>query len=169
MPRGNLAAQYSVLEQLTHTKKTKTREMGNNDSQNLDQLLIKATENTERLAALEKLAQATNGEVGKLSKYVLGQNGQKGLLFRVEDIEKREEEKAKDQRNLKLGAYGIVIGLIINFVWSSVFAPSPDIAAIHSQLEKQEKLLKEQTTKDDGNQLLEDQLQIILEAIQKNK
>lgn len=87
-------------------------------------LLEQGKQALERLRAIEILAGENREDIKRLTKAIFVDNGQKGLKFQFEDlreevteIKEREAERKKDQKNLRYTAYGVLIVLILNFLW----------------------------------------------------
>ncbi|GEM_PF-4022384 len=111
-----------------------------------EELLRRVKENTEKLRILEDLARGNDDQLKALMRHVLGQGKEKGIEFRVAELEELKDKVEKDVEFIKRAILGAILALAVTFGWNQFFNnESVEIARLRQQVKQyQEHVMSEQ-------------------------
>ena len=130
-----------------------------------EELLRRVKENTEKLRILEDLARGNDDQLKALMKHVLGQGKEKGIEFRVAELEELKDKVEKDVEFIKRAILGAILALAVTFGWNQFFNnESVEIARLRQQVKQyQEHVMSEQQQNALIDKRLDERLKKLLE------
>lgn len=130
-----------------------------------EELLRRVKENTEKLRILEDLARGNDDQLKALMKHVLGQGKEKGIEFRVAELEELKDKVEKDVEFIKRAILGAILALAVTFGWNQFFNnESVEIARLRQQVKQyQEHVMSEQQQNALIDKRLDERLKKILD------
>lgn len=126
-----------------------------NQGKELDEAIQRSKDALERLAALEKLIGENTKHVNQILKWLRG-NGERGLMVRVEDLEKfvgeyisERKEQKKDDKKTRLVIYAAILSMLLNIAYQIFYkgVESSINSTTIQQLEKREQQINEKFEK----------------------
>lgn len=130
-----------------------------------EELLRRVKENTEKLRILEDLARGNDDQLKALMRHVLGQGKEKGIEFRVAELEELKDKVEKDVEFIKRAILGAILALAVTFGWNQFFNnESVEIARLRQQVKQyQEHVMSEQQQNALIDKRLDERLKKLLE------
>ena len=130
-----------------------------------EELLRCVKENTEKLRILEDLARGNDDQLKALMRHVLGQGKEKGIEFRVAELEELKDKVEKDVEFIKRAILGAILALAVTFGWNQFFNnESVEIARLRQQVKQyQEHVMSEQQQNALIDKRLDERLKKILD------
>lgn len=130
-----------------------------------EELLRRVKENTEKLRILEDLARGNDDQLKALMRHVLGQGKEKGIEFRVAELEELKDKVEKDVEFIKRAILGAILALAVTFGWNQFFNnESVEIARLRQQVKQyQEHVMSEQQQNALIDKRLDERLKKILD------